>query len=101
MIIFWQGPLHKSPKGLARVALPPASRKWLRFKDTEQLPKTIQSARYADGADVTDNTENHAPLSDGFLHPFTGFVLGGRVAMRIDEIERLTKSVTDCTSSTV
>ena len=51
---------QKTAKLMVFTLIQAASKKWLRFKGRNQLPKVIEGIEFNDGFEVTDDTENRA-----------------------------------------
>jgi putative transposase len=51
---------QKTTKLMVFTLIQAASKKWLRLKGKNQLPKVIEGIKFNDGAEVTDDTENRA-----------------------------------------
>ena len=51
---------QKTAKLMVFTLIQAASKKWLRLKGRNQLPKVIDGIKFNDGVEVTSDTENHA-----------------------------------------
>lgn len=51
---------QKTAKLMVFTLIQAASKKWLRLKGKNQLPKVIEGIKFNDGVEVTDDTENRA-----------------------------------------
>jgi len=51
---------QKTAKLMVFILIHAASKKWLRLKGRNQLPKVIEGLKLNDGVEVTYNTENRA-----------------------------------------
>jgi putative transposase len=52
--------LQKTAKLMVFTLIQAASKKWLRLKGRNQLPKVIEATVVNDGVEATDDTENRA-----------------------------------------
>ncbi len=60
---------QKTAKLMVFTLIQAASKKWLRLKGRNQLPKVIEGIKFNDGVEVTDDTENRAACaSPKFKH---------------------------------